>query len=120
MYLVDPSSLPTLMILPILIAHAGGVLGGFYGGARLIRAGRERAMRYGLAAAPLVVVALGWLTWGRIGRYGTYGEFHDGRALRLMEVKLGYVLLGVLLGVAAATTFTVLDLLRDSRRVRAR
>ena len=60
------------------------------------------------------------LAWGRVGRYGTFGEFHDGRALALMEVKLGYVLVALAAGVGIAAGFVGLELMRDSRRVRAR
>jgi hypothetical protein len=120
MYLVDPAGLPGLLIIPLLILHGGVVLAGFYLGARLVKAGRERQLIYAVVAVAVVVVGGAALAWGRLGRYGTYLEFHDGRALALMEVKLGYVMVGVVLGIAAAAGFTALDLLRDARRVRSR
>ena len=72
------------------------MVGGWYLGARLIRTGkREAGRRYALAGGGAGRAAGSTaLGWGRIGRYGTYGEFHDGRALALMDVKLGYVLVG--------------------------
>lgn len=120
MYLVDPARMSGLLLLPLLTLHAGLVVGGMYLGARLIRAGHERPLRWALLAAPLVLGLATALAWGRLGRYGSYGEFHDGRALPLMDVKLGYVLVGVLLGIVAAAGFTAVELLRDSRRVRTR
>jgi hypothetical protein len=96
------------------------VLAGFYGGARMLKIGRDRQLVY-LALGGVVVVVVGAiLGWGRLGRYGSYGEFHDGRALALMEVKLGYVMVGVVFGIAAAAGFTAVELLRDARRVRSR
>lgn len=122
MYLVDPSNVPGVAVVSLLVAHGGAVLGGWYAGARLVRAGkkREQLALYALAAGAVVVVVAVALAWGRIGRYGTYEEFHDGRALSLTEVKLGYVLVALTLGVAVAAGFVALELMRDSRRVRAR
>jgi len=122
MYLVDPAGVPGLAMVSLLVAHGGTALGGWYAGARLVRAGKrtEQLAFYALAggaALLLVAIALGW---DRIGRYGTYGEFHGGRALAIMEVKLGYVLVALVAGVGTAAGYVALELLRDSRRVRAR
>lgn len=121
MYLFDPEGV-TGLTMASLLAHVAMVVGGWYGGARLIRAGKkkEQLAFYALAGgAALVLLALS-LCWGRVGRYGTYREFTDGRALDLMEVKLGYVLVVIAAGVATAAGFVGLELMRDSRRVRAR
>jgi hypothetical protein len=120
MYLVDPGSVPGIAVVPMLTLHGGAIFTGWYGGARLLRAGRERLLLYAVVAAPIVLLVTLALAWGRLGRYGSYGEFHDGRALALMEVKLGYVLIGLMIGIAAAAGFTGVELLRDSRRVRTR
>jgi hypothetical protein len=122
MYLFDPEGV-TGLTMASLLAHVAMVVGGWYVGARLIRAGKKKKEQlafYVLAggfALVLVVLALGR---GRIGRYGTYDEFTEGRALDLMEVKLGYVLVVIAAGVATAAGFVGLELMRDSRRVRAR
>ncbi len=122
MYLVDPSGVPGLAMVSILVAHGGMTLGGWYGGARLVRAGKrkEQIGLYILAGGSLLLLVTIAASWGRVGRYGTYDEFHDGRALALMEVKLGYVLVALLLGIGAAAGFVALELMRDSRRVRVR
>ena len=120
MYLVDPSALPGLLVLPLVTLHAGVVPAGFYLGAHLLRTGRARALRYTVGIGAVVLLLATVLAWGRVGRYGEYGDFHAGRALALMEVKLGFVLVGVIVGLAAAAGFTAVELLRDSRRVRAR
>jgi hypothetical protein len=121
MYLFDPSGLPGLTVIALL-GHAGAVMAGWFAGARLVRAGkaRQQAARYALAGAALAVLAATMLAWGRVGRYGTFEEFHDGRALALREVKLGYVLVALAAGVGIAAGFVALELMRDSRRVRAR
>jgi hypothetical protein len=122
MYLIDPAGVPGLVLVTLLLAHGGAALGGWYLGARLIRAGKryEQIAAYGLAGASAVLLLLVSLAWGRIGRYGSYDEFHDGRTLSLVEVKLGYVLVALLVGTAVAAGFVALELMRDSRRVRAR
>jgi hypothetical protein len=122
MYLVDPSSVPGLAVVTLLVAHGGTALGGWYVGARLVQAGKkkEQLALYVLAGATVVILVALALGWGRIGRYGSYVEFHDGRALALTEVKLGYVLVALTVGVGVAAGFVALELMRDSRRVRAR
>ena len=121
MYLFDPSGLPGLTVVALL-AHAGMLVAGWFAGARLVRAGkkREQAARYALAGGALVVLVAIGLAWGRVGRYGTFDEYHDGRALELLAVKLGYVLVALAAGVGIAAGFVGLELMRDSRRVRAR
>jgi hypothetical protein len=121
MYLFDPGDI-TGLTMASLLAHAGMVMAGWYGGSRLLRADKKKdlvAVYLLVGGALVAMVAIG-LSWGRIGHYGTYVEFHDGRALELMEVKLGYVLVALALGVATAAGFVGLELMRDSRRVRAR
>jgi len=120
MYLVDPGDVPGLAIVPLLVVHGGFVVAGWYVAGRLIRTGREKQARYGLLGATLVVLLAIALGWGRIGHYGSYRDFHGGRAIDIFDVKLGYVLVGVALGIGAAAGYVALELVRDSRRVRTR
>ena len=120
MYLVAPRDVPGLAIVPLLVGHGGVVVAGWYIGARAVRVGKEKVARIGLAAAGVVVLLATLLSWGRLGRYGTHREFHDGIARDLMDVKLGYVLIGLVLGIGAAAGYVALELARDSRRVRTR
>lgn len=120
MYLVDPEEVPGLAVVPLLVLHGGFVVGGWYLGGRLIRTNREKQARLGLAGALLVVVLITAIAWGRIGHYGSYGDFHQGRAIDIFDVKLGYVMVGLALGIGAAAGYVALELTRDSRRVRTR
>lgn len=120
MYAVDPDGVPGLALLPLVFAHGGAVVLGWYVGARLFVAGRAKAVVYGAGGGALVALLGTLIFWGRLGRYGSYDEFHAGRDLALMEVKLGYVLVAMAVGVGGAAAYTAVELLRDSRRVRAR
>jgi hypothetical protein len=60
------------------------------------------------------------ISWRRLSRYGSYDDFADGRALPIMDVKLGYVLVALVLGVAIAAFFAGFEIAQDSRRVRSR
>ncbi len=119
MYLVNPEAVPSFAILPLVALHSATVLLGWYVGARLILAGRLMIAAY-VSAAAAVVSLLGVLIfWNRLGRYGTYVEFEQHRALPIMEVKLGYVLVALTVGVVASAAFVAFELLLDSRRVKS-
>ena len=120
MYLVDPDEVPSLAVLPVLVAHGGAVVAGYYGGARLLRADRQRALLYGLGGGVAVLGLLMALLRNRLFSYGSYADWLGERTLDLMDVKLGYVLAALLPGTLAAAGFVALELFRDSRRVRAR
>ncbi len=121
LYLVDPAKVPALAVVPVAVAHGGAVIGGWYLGARLLRADRRGAVRGMAAAGAGILLLAAILLGGRLGRYGSYADHDAGEPLRgLMEVKLGWALIVVLLGFATAATYVWLELQRDSRRVRAR
>jgi hypothetical protein len=120
LYLVDPHKLPHLSLVPLLALHGGFLVGGWYLGARLLRADRR-----GVAFYSALVAALGFLIslpilGGRLGSYGSYADYRGGRAFGLFEVKLGYVLITLILAVGVSAGYVALELVRDSRRVRAR
>ncbi len=120
MYALDPSDIPSLLFLPLLVGHGVAVIAGWVIGGRLIRAGNFRHALIGLVMGSLVLAVAVLGLWGRLGRAGTLEEFRDGRALGLFEVKLGYVLVVMVLGVGAAITIVALQLVRDSRRATSR
>jgi hypothetical protein len=120
LYLLDPGRVPRLAIVSIAAACVAFVALGYYGGARLVRAGREKIALGGLAGGAVALLVAVLMVRGRLGRYGTYTQFHEGRALSLGAVKLGYVLVAVVIGVAASAAFVGWELHRDGRRAAAR
>lgn len=120
MYMVDPADVPSLAVIPMLALHGGAVVGGYYGGARLLRADKQRVLGYVLGGGLLVLLILVPVFRDRLFSYGSYADWSRDRALDLMDVKLGYVLVALLSGTVAGAGFVALELFRDSRRVRAR
>lgn len=120
MYLLNPETVPGFAILPLVVLHLSSVVLGWYIGSKLLASKRLMWLVY-LATAGLFSTSVGViLAWSRLGFYGTYTEFHDGRALALMEVKLGYVLVALATGTIISSGYLAVELLRDSRRVRSR
>jgi hypothetical protein len=121
MYWFDPEKIPTLAVIPLGIAIAGMVLIGYHIGGRLMRQRhRARVGLYIVIAGALIVLIGAVVTWNAVGYVGTYEEWKGKRALPLMEVKLGYVMVAMVLGIAVASAFAATELNRDSRRVRSR
>lgn len=120
LYLFDPSRMPRVAVLTMLIASAGAYLGGYYLAGRLVRAGKELELRIGLASALAVIALVALLLRRRLLHYGSYAQYKAGQALPIMEVKLGYVLIAVLAGAGTAAAVVALELVRDGRRAVAR
>jgi hypothetical protein len=120
MYLVNPEKVASIAILPLVVAHVGAVAFGWYLGARFIMADKMKVASI-VAAAGLLLVLIGvLLSWHRLGQYGTYTEYEQGRSLPIMEVKLGYVLVTLVVATFVSASVLAIELLRDSRRVRSR
>jgi len=120
LYLVDPEHVPGLAVVPVLVAQGGIVVLGWYGGARLIRADKTPVGLYSAVGGLALLAILVLVLHARLGAYGSYAAYHEGHAAGLLQVKLGYVLMALALAMIVATGYTGLELLRDSRRVRAR
>ncbi len=120
MYVVDPKTVPLLLLFPLLATHALAVIVGWMLGSRLIRRGFTRYAVYSLGAGLVMAAVLVAMLWERIGHSGSLTEFEKGLALDLFEVKLGYVLVVMVLGVCAAVTFVAIQLIGDSRRATSR
>ena len=120
LYMVNPERVPAFAILPLVVGHLAMVALGWYLGAKLIMAGKLNLASY-VAGAGVFLTSLGVvLAWERIGHYGSYTEYQQGRALPIMEVKLGYVLVALVMATLISASFVAVELLRDSRRVRCR
>jgi hypothetical protein len=120
MYLVNPDTVPGFAILPLVVAHLGVVVLGWYLGARLVRADKLNVAAYIAGGGGFLTLVGVVFSWNRLGRYGTFEEYEQGRALPIMEVKLGYVLVALVVGTLISVSFLAVELLRDSRRVRSR
>jgi hypothetical protein len=120
MYMVNPDSVPGVALLPLVVAHALTLGLAWYGGARLIERGKLKAVGYAAAVGGVLVLVGSVVFWGRLGHYGSYEEYRQGRALDLLDVKLGFVLVAVVIGTLASAAFVAYELSRDSRRVRSR
>jgi hypothetical protein len=120
LYLVDPGSVPGLAVVPVLVVMGGIFVGGWYLGARLIRIDRGPVAAYVAAGGMALFLLLILLLRARLGSYGTYAEFRASTAAPLLERKLGWVLMALALGFGVSAGYTALELVRDSRRVRAR
>jgi len=120
MYLIEPGTIPGLFVLPMTVGQSVAILLAWYVGGILIRTGRQRALAWSALAGVFLALLLAAVGHHRLGSYGSYEDFATGHTLGLMDVKLGYVLIAIVLGTVAAGGYLSLELLRDSRRVRAK
>ena len=120
LYLIDPAKVPDLVLVLVILVQCGALLGAWYFGAYLLQLGKDRAILYSIVGSAVVVLLLGVIFAGRLMQYGTYQDYEAGRTATLLDVKLGYVLIALVLGAGAAAGFVALELVRNSRRVRAR
>jgi len=121
LYLVDSERVPRLVVVPIVAMSAAAVGAGYWGAARMLAlVGDRRALPGALAGVAALVCLLGFLARGRLLHVGTTGDFRDGRALPIFDVKLGYALIAVVVGLASAAAFVAWELARDGRRAQSR
>jgi hypothetical protein len=116
-YVVNPDHIPKLFVVPFLAAAGGAVIGGWYGCVRLLRSGRQRIALGILGGGAAFLLLLFVLVRRRLGHYGTYAEFRSRHALPLGQVKHGYVLIALVVGVVATATLVAWELYKDGRRV---
>jgi hypothetical protein len=120
LYLVDAERIPRVAALTMVLASGAGLLGGYYAAGRLVRSDRELIVRLTLAGGALFLAILHALSWARLTSYGTTAQYRSGVAAPIMDVKLGYVLIAVVIGSVAAVVFVALELYRDGRRAQSR
>ena len=120
LYWIDPAKVPGLAVVPLVAAHAGLVIGGWYLGARLLRDDRQRLALWILAGLGAAIVVTAALLLPRLGTAATYAGYHHGQRGGLMSVELGWAVLVSLLATAVTIGYTALELLRDTRRARSR
>jgi hypothetical protein len=120
MYRVDPSKVSGLAIVPLTVGHAGLVLGGWYLAATLLRRGLGRPLRYATAVLGVVLVVVVLTSLHRLGTAADFLGFASDRGTSLFNVQLGWALVVSLLALTGSATYVVIELGRDSRRVRTR
>jgi hypothetical protein len=120
LYAVDPDDVPGLAIVPLVVFHALVIVGGWYLGGWLVRTDRLRVLWYVLGGTVGVFVLGFALAWPRLSTATTYTGYLAGAHGGLMSVELGWALLVSVAASAAAAAYVVIEMMRDSRRVRAR
>ena len=119
LYLYDPAKVSRLIVVPLVLAQAGSLLGGWVLGVRLVRLDRPHVVGATAAGVGALLALSSFLLRGRLLRYGTYEDFHSGVAASLGAVRLGYVLVALVAGFASAAAITAWELRRDGRRAAA-
>lgn len=120
LYLFDPTGFPDLLLFLIVLVQCGVLLAAWYLGAFFLQLSKDRVVLSVIAGSTIAFVLLVVIFAGRLARYGTYEDFTNQETATLLEVKLGYVLIALILGVAAAASFVGMELVRNSRRVQVR
>ncbi len=120
MYWFDPKKLAGVAVLPLMVGHAGLVIGAWYVSGLLIRKGLNGALGY---AAGAIALALIVLIVGGVNRLGTAADYfgyssHQGASL--FDVQLGWAYVVSLLALFGSAIYVAIELGRDGRRVRAR
>src|SRR4051812_138292 len=90
MYWIDPHKLTGLAVLPLMVGHAGLVIGGWYVAALLLRRGFINAVLYVGAAIALALLVLVVATINRLGTATDFYGWQVHRGKSLFEVQLGW------------------------------
>jgi hypothetical protein len=120
MYWVDPAKLAGVLVLPLMVGHAGLVVGGWYLSSWLIRKGLQGALMYGAGAIALFMFVLIVITIDRLVTATDYVGYTAHTGVSLLKVKLGWAFLVSLLAMFGSAIYVAIELGRDGRRVRAR
>jgi hypothetical protein len=120
MYWVDPARISKLAVVPLMVGHAGLVIGGWYGSSLLLRKGYQGALLYiaGAIAAALLVLVVGGM--GRLSTAADYVGYATHQGISLFAVQLGWAFVVSLLALFGSAIYVAIELGRDSRRVQAR
>jgi hypothetical protein len=120
MYWVDPAKLAGVFVLPLMVGHAGLVVGAWYVSSLLIRKGLQGALIYvgGALALTLLILVVGGM--GRLARATDYAGYPRGDGVSLFSVRLGWAFVVSMLALFGSAIYVAIELGRDGRRVRAR
>ena len=120
MYWIDPAKISALAVLPLLVGHAGLVLGGWYLAAILIRRGFLSAVFYAGGTVVLALLVLVVSSIRRISTAADYLGWQANKGISVFSVQLGWAFLVALLALFGSAVYIAIELGRDGRRVRSR
>ncbi|MEO8840552.1 MAG: hypothetical protein ABI591_14800 [Kofleriaceae bacterium] len=121
MYLFDPEKISGVAVLPLMVGHAGLVIGAWYLAALLIRKGLQGALFYVSGALALTLLILIVAGIHRLGTAADYLGYEDGKhGVPLFSVRLGWAFVVSLLALFGSAVYVAIELGRDSRRVQSR
>lgn len=120
MYWVDPAKLSAVFVLPLMVGHAGLVIGGWYVSSYLIRKGLQGALIYLGGAIALFMFVLIVVAIGRLVTATDFVGYQLHRGVSLLKVRLGWAFVVSLLAMFGSAIYVAIELGRDGRRVRAR
>jgi hypothetical protein len=120
MYWVDPKKLAGVAVVPLMVGHAGLVIGGWYLSALLIRKGLQGALYYvgGALGFTLLVLVVGGI--GRLGTAADYQGYVAHKGVPVFSVQLGWAFVVSLLALLGSAVYVAIELGRDARRAQAR
>lgn len=120
MYLFDPNKLWGIAVVPLMVGHAGLVIGAWYGASWLIRNGGQGALLYVGGAVALVLLVLVAGSIDRLSTAADYAGYAAHHGVSLFAVQLGWAFLISLMALFGSAVYVAIELGRDSRRVQAR
>lgn len=120
MYWVDPAKLAAVFVLPLMVGHAGLVVGGWYASALLIRKGLQGALMFVAGGVALTLLVLVIVSGNRLATAADYLGYDAKKGVPLFQVQLGWAFVVSLLALFGSAVYVAIELGRDGRRVRAR
>jgi hypothetical protein len=120
MYFFDPQKLAGIFVLPLMVGHAGLVIGAWYTASRLIRKDLGGALLYMAGAIALTTLVLVVAGINRLGTASDFQGYGTQTAKPLFAVQLGWAFVVSLLALFGSAVYVAIELGRDSRRVQAR
>lgn len=118
-YLFDPAKMSIVALFFVAVLQCGVLAGAWFLCSYFLQAHKRTAVVIMLAASTLALIAMSVALAARLSVYGSYKAYLEGETAGLMEVKLGYVLIALVVGLGAAAAYVSVELVRDSRRVRS-
>jgi hypothetical protein len=120
MYFFDPQKMSGIAILPLMVGHAGLVVGGWYVSSILLRRGFLLAVVYsgGVIALTLLVLVVSGIN--RLTTAADYRGWVVHKTAGAFSLQLGWAFVVSLLAIALSGVYVAIELNRDGRRVRSR